>query len=763
MGKVELLAPAGDMTCFKAAVNAGADAVYLGGEEYGARAYASNFARDELCQAIRYAHLFGVKVYLTVNTIVKERELKGLCSFIEPFYQAGLDGVIVQDFGVLKIIKEAFPGLLIHGSTQMCVTGKYGAALLKEYGVCRIVPARELSLEEIKEIKKETGIEIETFIHGAMCYSYSGQCLFSSFLGGRSGNRGRCAGPCRLPYSAFGKKEVYPLSLKDMCTLPILHELIEAGIDSFKIEGRMKNPYYVAGVTAVYRKYIDLYKKSFQEGAEYQVDKKDLDLLRSLYVRTELETGYYHQHNGAQMITLQKPGYVTGDEKDFAWLKKRYLDCDKKINLECELTAYIGKVPQLTVWNKEGKRVVKEGENLVSKALNRPVTVTDVEKQLSKTGNTPFDFQTISVIMDEDVFIPLKEINELRRQALDEMKCQLAFAEGRNGYVLKNTADVSGDGTALYTPGTNDRYSNVRDNNTHNITAAVTTMQQLNAVLSFQENLRGDFQEERRQDGQKLTGIQLHFSLLEKLAEDKHLTERITEIKDKHGLDIYFSMPQVCRKRAIDYCSRFLTDKLLGFFDGFYCGNLDALGYITKRLGNAGISFDEKEILADYSLYTCNSEAVSFLKEYHITGLTASYELNRYEWEELLAGCSREKAPHIKTEYQVYGHIPFMQSAGCVKKTFDRCDGKNAVTILTDRMGKRLPVMNFCQICENTVYNGIPLSLYKEMKQIICDRYRISFTIENERQTEEILNSFLLNTPLPFSEYTKGHFKKGIE
>ena len=291
MKRVELLAPAGDMACFKAAVNAGADAIYLGGEEYGARAYASNFTTEELCEAICYAHLFDVKVYLTVNTLVKERELSGLCDFIRPFYEVGLDGVIIQDFGVLQTLKSNFPGLELHGSTQMCVTGKYGAELLKEYGVSRVVPAREVSLDEMKEIKA-TGIEVEAFIHGAMCYCYSGQCLFSSFLGGRSGNRGRCAGPCRLPYTAFGQKEIYPLSLKDMCTLPILHELLDADIDSFKIEGRMKNPYYVAGVTAIYRKYIDLYYETKQNGKKYKVDQKDLDMLRKLYVRTELETGY---------------------------------------------------------------------------------------------------------------------------------------------------------------------------------------------------------------------------------------------------------------------------------------------------------------------------------------------------------------------------------------------------------------------------------------------------------------------------------------
>ena len=257
--KVELLAPAGDFSCFLAAMNAGADAVYLGGSKFGARAYANNFSQEEIVEALRIAHLLGKRIYLTVNTLVKEKEMIELIPYIQPLYEAGLDGVIIQDFGVLQVLKRHFPGLELHASTQMTITGVHGAKFLKELGACRIVPSRELSLEEIKDIKMQTGLEIETFIHGAMCYGYSGQCLFSSILGGRSGNRGRCAGPCRLPYKDIKGNTIYPLSLKDMYTLPLIPKLLEAGIDSFKIEGRMKSAEYVAGVTAMYRKYIDKY------------------------------------------------------------------------------------------------------------------------------------------------------------------------------------------------------------------------------------------------------------------------------------------------------------------------------------------------------------------------------------------------------------------------------------------------------------------------------------------------------------------------
>ena len=305
MGKVELLSPAGNFDALKGAINAGADAVYLGGKSYGARAYADNFTADEICEGIHYAHVFGRKIYLTVNTLIKEKELDDLYHFMLPFYEKGLDGVIVQDMGVLRFLRHYFPGLLLHASTQMTITGPEGAALLKEEGISRIVPARELSLDELISLKQRTGVEIEAFIHGAMCYCYSGQCLFSSLLGGRSGNRGRCAQPCRLPYQVQAKsprghalktslvqsegQSCYPLSMKDMCTIDLLPKLIEAGIDSFKIEGRMKDPAYAAGVTAVYRKYIDRY---YQVKENFQVSKEDQKLLASLYIRSETEDGY---------------------------------------------------------------------------------------------------------------------------------------------------------------------------------------------------------------------------------------------------------------------------------------------------------------------------------------------------------------------------------------------------------------------------------------------------------------------------------------
>lgn len=308
--RIEILSPAGSYDCLKAAINAGADAVYVGGTRFGARAFAENFHTEQLLEAIDYVHLHGKKIYLTINTLLKERELQEeLYAYLLPYYRQGIDAVIVQDMGVLQFVKEHFPGLTIHASTQMTVTDVLGAKLLEEQGVERVVTSREMHVDEIREIARQTNLEIESFVHGALCYCYSGQCLYSSILGGRSGNRGQCAQPCRLPYRMQGeKKPQYLLSPKDICTLELIPELVECGIYSFKIEGRMKKPEYVALVTAMYRKYTDLYLEHGREG--FVVDEKDKGKLLDLYNRGGFHEGYYHTQNGREMMSLKRPNHA---------------------------------------------------------------------------------------------------------------------------------------------------------------------------------------------------------------------------------------------------------------------------------------------------------------------------------------------------------------------------------------------------------------------------------------------------------------------
>ena len=421
MQNVELLAPAGNYEAMTGAFAAGADAVYLGGARFGARAYADNFDEEETVRAIRYAHLHGKKIYMTVNTLVKEAEYDDLGPFLQPYAEAGLDGVIVQDFGVFGYIREHFPQVELHASTQMAVTGVYGARMLKRMGATRVVPARELSLSEIRNIRDQADIEVEAFVHGAMCYCYSGMCLFSSIVGGRSGNRGRCAQPCRLPYRMDADEkagECYPLSLKDMCTVEILPELIRAGTSSFKIEGRMKKPEYVAGVTAVYRKYIDRFLKD--PDAPYHIEQKDMDLLRALYLRTSISQGYYHQHNGRDMVTMSAPGYAGSDEALLLDVRNRYLRGEQKIPVTLDCVLKTGQPAGITLC--AGRIRADVQGNPVQQAQKRPMTREDITKQLDRFGNGSFTLEHLNLEMDEGgagIFLPVRELNELRRMACE--------------------------------------------------------------------------------------------------------------------------------------------------------------------------------------------------------------------------------------------------------------------------------------------------------------------------------------------------------
>ena len=308
--EIELLAPAGTWEALEAAVNAGADAVYLGGKAFGARAYASNFDREEMAKAVYFCHMHHVRLYVTVNTLVDDKELPELEDYLVFLHNAGVDGIIVQDMGIIRAAQQLVPGLPLHASTQMTVTNSAGVRFAAEHGIVRVVPARELSLSDLKKAC-ETGLEIEAFIHGALCVCYSGQCLMSSLIGGRSGNRGRCAQPCRLPYTLVDKngKDLlagkdagqYLLSPKDLNTLRILPQMIEAGVISYKIEGRMKRPEYVAVVVDAYRRAMDSYKR----GA-YEVPAKDLANIEQIFNR-DFTTAYLEKHQGRLMMSDRRP------------------------------------------------------------------------------------------------------------------------------------------------------------------------------------------------------------------------------------------------------------------------------------------------------------------------------------------------------------------------------------------------------------------------------------------------------------------------
>ena len=483
--KVEILAPAGSYESLKAAVAAGADAVYIGGSRFGARAFADNLEEASLLEAIDYVHLHGKQIYLTVNTLLKEREMEQeLYEYLLPYYRQGLDAVIVQDIGVLKFVREQFPNLPVHASTQMTITNVSGAKFLESLGVERVVTAREMTLPEIAEIAKETTLEIESFVHGALCYCYSGQCLYSSLIGGRSGNRGQCAQPCRLPYKVNGKTS-YVMSLKDMCALELIPDLIEAGIYSFKIEGRMKKPEYVAAVTSIYRKYVDLYLEKGRAG--FHVTKEDKEILMDLYNRGGFHSGYYKTWNGKEMLSLKRPNHAgvpavqvlkqqgkevkikalvdlhkgdileLPDQENYTLGKAVEAGTTTSISVKCKKPLSKG-----MIWNRtrneellcmlreqiverkvqekiNGKLILSSGNRAklelnyggihvclegaeVQEALNQPMESGRIEKQMRKTGNTGFVFDHLDIELEGNIFVPMQALNELRRQGIEKLE-----------------------------------------------------------------------------------------------------------------------------------------------------------------------------------------------------------------------------------------------------------------------------------------------------------------------------------------------------
>ncbi len=426
--RVELLAPAGSFQSVVAAVNAGADAVYMGGRRFGARAYADSAqaeGEDMVMEAIRYCHLFSVKLYMTVNILFKDDELKELFSYIKPYYEAGVDGLIMQDLGAVRQIRAMFPDLEVHASTQQTITSVAGARMAQHFGMTRAVVSRELSLQEIRKIHDESGMELEVFCHGAMCYSYSGACFMSSLLGGRSGNRGRCAGTCRLCYETAGQKGYY-LSMKDMQTIELLPELIEAGAYSFKIEGRMKSPLYTAGVVSVYRKYLDLAldcidrkrgATKHESASDYRVAEEDLRTLREIFDRGGTSS-YLKKHNGADMIALSEKKFRAVDQTVTDRIQAAYIDRNRTITVDAAMDMTVGAPAVLTLSDAAGRMVTAVSEDLVLAAEQRPMLATEVEARLRKTGGTAFTLGDVQVSVHGDAFYPVGKLNELRRTAL---------------------------------------------------------------------------------------------------------------------------------------------------------------------------------------------------------------------------------------------------------------------------------------------------------------------------------------------------------
>ena len=815
----ELLAPAGSLEHLKAAVNAGADAVYMGGEKFGARAYAHNFSREDLIEALQFAHFHDRKLYLTVNTLMKERELfEELGDFLFPYYENGLDGVIVQDIGAVRFIRENFPGMEIHGSTQMTITDMHGAIAAKRMGMTRVVPARELSLQEIKQIKDKTGLDIEVFIHGALCYCYSGQCLLSSLYGGRSGNRGRCAQPCRLPYTLenikginanISQKGKYLLSPKDLCSLSMLPQLMELPVDSLKIEGRMKNVEYVAGVTSIYREYLDELARDWEKRQEFCPKEEDIHALEELYCRDGFTKGYWVKHNGQDMMSVVSPKNtgrkigkicsvsknkiqilyedtlhpkdilvipVSADRQEELVLtvpskcqdnpskKGRItLNVPRTQALKTGMTVYRRKNAQLsehiekTILNKvikypvTGDITLKVGEPLmlelfckeecafiegpiVEASAKRPVSREDILRQMNKTGNVPFTLMNFEINMEEACFLPMSVLKNIRQQGFALLE-ELLNQKGKRSE--RPAEDYPYNKGSIFKEEDTDKSS---------------------------QNGSSDFEEDRREPERIATvynreqveryytdsffeGICLPYEFF--LPED--LAEIALKVK-KENKKVYLSLPHVFRNDGSDdevkkACVSFA-------WDGIYVQNINEAEFLSQ------IKEGHIKMIAGASFYHWNSSAVEETQQLYpqIGSRELPMELSKRETEEMLIALNKKEDSRKYFELLIYGRVPVMKSAQCLKKTAGCCNKTEERLYLKDKKGRRFPVTTHCRECYNLIWQGDPRNLIGEELGGISshvNRHRFDLFCLKEDEIEKMKKRYL--------EWKEGAFSESFE
>lgn len=818
---VEILAPAGSYESFLAAIRAGADAVYAGGPCFGARAFADNFSREELLGAIDYAHLHGRMFYLTVNTLLKDAELDRLYDYLAPLYERGLDAVIVQDIGVLDFVRMHFPGLSIHASTQMTITNAEGALFLKEQGVERVVPARELSLREVKEIADRTGIEVECFVHGALCYCYSGQCLLSSLIGGRSGNRGQCAQPCRLPYTVDGKKE-HVLSLKDICTLEMIPELIEAGIDSFKIEGRMKKPEYVGLVTAMYRKYTDMYLKNGKKA--FRVSEDDKEKLMDIYNRGGFSKGYYKQHNGKDMLSLDRPNHagvpaikvlcqkgreITGqaiteiNKGDILELTRRQDNVDVKDNYTFGKGAKKGNNVQIPVprgkhfskgtvlYRLRNQALLDEIQELYGRgAVRIPVTGA-----LQLRAGEPAVFTVNSG--DVSVVAVSGELTEkAKSQPIDAQRLRKQLKKtGNTEFSFQNIDIEMEEPVFLPMQRINELRRHALELLTNKICArywrrSPEKLSPENGHCGVYRDKKIPEQKERQITGKPQSetfcddavgsGFPPYLSALAESKEQLRVlvhSEDIRRIYMDSNISADFltdsELKLFCRECEKSGKEFFLAmphifrQEAVGYFKA-KCEAFLSFGFDGILIRNyesfhflKEVGFDKKVIL-DHNLYVFNQQAKQFWFGKNVDAFTIPAELNDREIERL--GASR-------AELIVYGRLPVMVSSQCIAKTMRNCTSKTGIIYIKDRCQKNFPVRHCCNFCYNVMYSTSVIylaDLQTSIQRLAPKGLRMQFTLEDAKETEKLVKAcgdiYYRRTEAaqPEFDFTRGHFKRGI-
>ena len=801
--RVEILAPAGSMECLKAAITAGADAVYTGGALFGARAYAHNLTEEELLEAIDYVHLHGRRLYLTVNTLIKDREMeKQMYDYLLPYYRQGLDAVIVQDIGLFRFIRKHFPDLPIHASTQMTLTGVDGAKFLEKEGAQRIVTSRELSMAEVKKIADETELEIESFVHGALCYCYSGQCLFSSFIGGRSGNRGQCAQPCRLLYrTPEAKRPQYLLSLKDICTLELIPEMIESGIYSFKIEGRMKKPEYAAAVAFQYRKYADLYLKYYEECPaeedpaayamkKYRVREEDRQMLLDLYNRGGFHTGYYHTQNGREMISLNRPNHAGVPAVKVLAKKGRNVTAkaltdlypqdiielpmrkgrEKADNYTCKDAIRKGMNVQIPVFAdtpfKRDEIWMRTRNSTLIDTLREEFVNGKIKERICGTFRLyPQEKATLMVkCRDAEITVAGEKAQEALSQPMSRERIEKQLRKtGNTEFEFSFLKVEIGEKVFLPMQSLNELRREALETlekvlcEKYRRSGEVKDPEEDKTELSMEEevlsgwtaSVRTAEQMEVILEEEAIGRIYVDCTMFPRIWEKDSYVEWITKVHAT-GKEIYLVMPYIFRERTRKQYEAAYNRIFGAGWDGILIANYESFAFL-KEHGYTG------RIMTDYNLYEFNQESRKFWKEKGVFEFTAPVELTERELQDL----------RVKDgEVIVYGYLPMMVSAGCIQKTTRGCQKKSGQTTITDRYRNPFVVKNECDYCYNILYNYVPLYLgdrMEEVYQIGPGRIRLMFTTERQQEVRQILSAYFEGKELPEGTYTRGHWKRGIK
>lgn len=816
MKSPELLSPVGDFECLKAAVQNGANAVYLGAASFSARAKATNFAGEELFEAIKYAKLRNVAVHLALNTLIKNEEFNDAVNLAVSAYNNGVDAIIIQDLGLAAYLRRYYPEIPLHGSTQMTVHNLEGATQLEKLGFSRIVLSRELSIEEIKYIRQNTKLELEVFIHGALCISYSGQCLLSSMIGGRSGNRGLCAQPCRLPYELIEENnnsicsldKGYLMSPRDNFGMEYLPELIKMGINSFKIEGRMKTPTYVGIVTKHYRKYIDLVldnisldDESLKGIIKTNLSNKNEDTLLTdkeeitqVFNRGGFSTGHFKPSPNKELIFKDKPnnmGIYVGtishinenkghlklklentlsvgdrisinnesytiselmiDNKNFETLEKGTLvkigRMKGKISVGNKIyrieTAKLNKAISPTFKEDKNFRKVKlSGEiilkentpisfkvwsddgfykDLISKttldtipqpALNKPISKEKVVEQLSKTGNTEFEFENVNVALDDNLFVQMSVLNDLRRNVLEKLENLVLEKYTRNLENVNISLPTAFESTSF---------------------AINSNYKPISLLLNI---LNSDYAYNT------LSGIDRLYIPLNYFINPKFelLLNILTDT-----FNVYIYMPHILKDKKEESIN---FENIVSKFNikGFVISHISQLETISKF----GL-----DLIANFNLNTYSSLSIQNLANNNFSSFTSSVELEKDEINNL------NRNANLSQEVIVYGKIPVMTNGYCYlgksNKCYKECDkkcNKTSKFYLKDRMDFKFRIVPDCANALTTIYNSKTLSV--KYDDIVCDSVRIDILDETLDEIQEVINTVKSGNRFEGKDYTNG-------